>query len=100
MFGNTQLVLILSGENLRLKLKLKFLHNQAYKTSELISKLARIVAQEKLLLQEFNDVFHDICVLEVTKYCLGSSSYSTDILFFFMAFLFLMRQIRGKKGST
>ncbi|ESW04631.1 hypothetical protein PHAVU_011G112000 [Phaseolus vulgaris] len=39
----------------------------AYKTSELISKLARIVAQEKLLLQEFNDVFHDICVLELKE---------------------------------
>ncbi|KAG2397243.1 QWRF motif-containing protein [Vigna angularis] len=39
----------------------------AYKTSELISKLARIVAEEKLLLQEFNDVFHDICVLELKE---------------------------------
>ncbi|QCE14597.1 hypothetical protein DEO72_LG11g1600 [Vigna unguiculata] len=28
------------------------------------AKLARIVAKERLLLQEFNDVFHDICVLE------------------------------------
>ncbi|WVZ03179.1 hypothetical protein V8G54_023985 [Vigna mungo] len=44
----------------------------AYKTSELISKLARIVAEEKLLLQEFNDVFHDICVLEVTKFLIFS----------------------------
>jgi len=73
MFGNTELVLILYGENLRLKLKLNFLYNQAHKTTELISKLARIVTQEKLLLQEFNDLCHDMYVLEVTKQCFGFS---------------------------
>ncbi|CAJ1978979.1 unnamed protein product [Sphenostylis stenocarpa] len=54
----------------------------ANKTSELISNLARIVAQEKLLLQELNDVFHDMCVLEMEAEGKEPSmqSHSTPIL--------------------
>ncbi|CAJ1978974.1 unnamed protein product [Sphenostylis stenocarpa] len=64
MFGNITLVLLLSGEDLKLKVKLKFLHNQADEIARLISELAEIVIQEKFLLQEFNDIFHTMCLLE------------------------------------
>ncbi|TKY66897.1 QWRF motif-containing protein 3 [Spatholobus suberectus] len=36
-------------------------------TAELLSELARVVAQEKFLLQEFNDIFHNVCVLELKE---------------------------------
>ena len=64
MFGNIEIVLLVSSEEL--KLKLKFLHKQADKTAELLSELAEVVAQEKLLLEEIYDLFRTICVLEVT----------------------------------
>ncbi|RDX63281.1 QWRF motif-containing protein 3, partial [Mucuna pruriens] len=50
-----------------LKLKLKFLHDQTDTMAKLLSKLARVVAQEKLLLQEFNDIFHTMSVLELKE---------------------------------
>ncbi|KAG5020949.1 hypothetical protein JHK87_016804 [Glycine soja] len=39
----------------------------AGKTAELLSELARVVAQEKLLLQELNDIFHNMSVLEIRE---------------------------------
>lgn len=39
----------------------------ADETAELLSELAKVVAQEKLLLQEFNDIFHNICALELKE---------------------------------
>ncbi|KAK7404960.1 hypothetical protein VNO78_06049 [Psophocarpus tetragonolobus] len=39
----------------------------ADKTAELLSELARVVTQEKLLLQELNDIFHNMSVLELKE---------------------------------
>ncbi|TKY66896.1 QWRF motif-containing protein 3 [Spatholobus suberectus] len=39
----------------------------ADKTAELLSELAEVVAQEKFLLEEFNDIFHTLCVLELQE---------------------------------
>jgi len=84
MFVNTAIFLLLFGEDLKFKLKLKFLHNQAGKTAELLSELARVVAQEKLLLQELTDIFHSMSALEVTKYCCNASSYFAFIFLFLL----------------
>ncbi|XP_027348201.1 QWRF motif-containing protein 3-like [Abrus precatorius] len=45
----------------------------ADKNAELLSELAKIVAQEKLLLQEFNDLFQTMCVLELKERSLKCS---------------------------
>ncbi|RDX63282.1 QWRF motif-containing protein 3, partial [Mucuna pruriens] len=39
----------------------------ADKTAELLSELAEVVVQEKFLLQEFDDIFHTMCVLELKE---------------------------------
>jgi len=75
MFDNSLLILLLYGEKLKLKIKLKFLHNQADGIAGLLSELAKVVVQEKFLLQEFNDIFHTMCLLQVAKCCF---SYSFD----------------------
>ncbi|KAK7263618.1 hypothetical protein RJT34_31211 [Clitoria ternatea] len=51
----------------------------ACKTAELLSELAEVVAQEKLLLQEFHDLFETMCILECARvssfcYCLAIST--------------------------
>ncbi|KHN22900.1 hypothetical protein glysoja_020830 [Glycine soja] len=56
----------------------------AGKTAELLSELARVVAQEKLLLQELTDIFHSMSALEVTKYCCNASSYFAFIFLFLL----------------
>ncbi|KAK7312773.1 hypothetical protein VNO77_36895 [Canavalia gladiata] len=43
------------------------------KTAELLSELAKVVAQEKLFLQEFNDLFRTICALELKERSLKCS---------------------------
>ncbi|KAL4327966.1 hypothetical protein AHAS_Ahas13G0152900 [Arachis hypogaea] len=45
----------------------------AYKTAELVSELAEVVAQEKLLLEEFYDLFHAVRVLELRERSLKCS---------------------------
>ncbi|XP_052726145.1 uncharacterized protein LOC108319868 [Vigna angularis] len=40
---------------------------QADEIAGLLSELAEVVVQEKFLLQEFNDMFHTMCLLQVTK---------------------------------
>lgn len=67
------LVLLLSGEDLKWKIELKFVDDQADEIAGLLSELAEVVVQEKFLLQEFNDMFHTMCLLQVT---ICSFSYS------------------------
>ncbi|KAL2328269.1 hypothetical protein Fmac_021696 [Flemingia macrophylla] len=45
----------------------------ADETAKLLSELARVVIQEKLLLQEFNDIFHTMSVLELKERSLNCS---------------------------
>ncbi|XP_057752617.1 QWRF motif-containing protein 3-like isoform X1 [Arachis stenosperma] len=45
----------------------------AYKTAELVSELAEVVAQEKLLLEEFYDLFHAVRLLELRERSLKCS---------------------------
>ncbi|KAJ1379562.1 QWRF family [Sesbania bispinosa] len=45
----------------------------ADKTAELLSELAEVVAQERLLLEEFNDLLRTLCVLELKERSLKCS---------------------------
>ncbi|XP_061348714.1 QWRF motif-containing protein 3-like [Gastrolobium bilobum] len=56
-----------------IKLVLSSFSPSADKTAELLSELAKVVAQEKLLLEEFNDLFRSICVLELKERSLKCS---------------------------
>nr|XP_029147035.1 QWRF motif-containing protein 3-like [Arachis hypogaea] len=47
----------------------------AYKTAELVSELAEVVAQEKLLLEEFYDLFHAVRVLELARRSRGRCGF-------------------------
>lgn len=47
------------------KLTLKLLHHQAEKTATLLSQIAAVIAQEKLLLEECQEIFQTIPILEV-----------------------------------
>lgn len=56
---------------MRLKLKSKYillLHQEVDKISAMLSELAKVVAREKQLLEEFYDLFQAICVFEVTNF--------------------------------
>lgn len=91
MFSDTAPpVLLFYGEGLKLNLKLKFRHNQAHKITKLLSELAEVVAQEKLLLEEFYNLFRTMCVLEVSKYYLFHTSWFFVVTFFILFFSLFM----------
>ncbi|XP_014632586.1 QWRF motif-containing protein 3-like [Glycine max] len=46
--------------------KIEIVDNQADKIAELLSTLAEVVIQERFLLEEFDDIFHIIRVLEIS----------------------------------
>ncbi|KAL5147931.1 QWRF motif-containing protein 3 [Glycine soja] len=47
--------------------KIEIVDNQADKIAELLSTLAEVVIQERFLLEEFDDIFHIIRVLEILE---------------------------------
>lgn len=51
-----------------MKSKYILLHQEAEKIVAMLSELAKVIAQEKQLLEEFYDLFQTIGVFEVTNF--------------------------------
>lgn len=56
-------------------MKRKMLYQLVDKTAAMLSELAKVVAHEKQLLEEFNDLFQTISVFEVYIYIYSLSLF-------------------------
>ena len=68
MFVNTGIYSCYYLWGLKLKSKYILLHQEAEKIVAMLSELAKVIAQEKQLLEEFYDLFQTIGVFEVTNF--------------------------------